>query len=117
LAPSLSSPHLFVKPSTFSLLLNCFSPSSLHPSVFHSLSSSFSHHSGCSAHAQTNKQPSGRSRHTHTVPKFITQAVREESRFRGPPEKRWDLAPFPWGLGRVRCCRPERHGCGGWCAA
>lgn len=29
LAPSLSSPHLFVKPSTFSLRLNCFSPSSL----------------------------------------------------------------------------------------
>jgi hypothetical protein len=55
LAPSLSSPHLFVKPSTFSLLLNCFSPSSLHPSVFHSLSSSFSHHSGCSAHSHSHR--------------------------------------------------------------
>jgi hypothetical protein len=113
LSHCLSSPHLFVKPSTFSLLLNCFSPSSLPPSLFHSSSSFFHQWLQCTrTDKQTNFRPIAS--HSHQV-NYL--AVGQGQPFPWTTGETLEFGPvFVW-FAQGTCSRPEHHGFGGWCAA
>ena len=95
LAPSLSSPHLFVKPSTFSLLLNCFSPSSLRLS----LSLIFLLSSQWLQCTHADRQTNFRRIESHSRPGHLNQLIAGETQ----------------DFGLVSAGRPERHGRGGCC--